>query len=259
MYGFAARWKTTSKSSTKAGLASTSPNGRAKARQLSALVARQARGIALVDPRLLDPAAHRRLGEIELAADLRHRLARAEDQLNVLAFPSRLRHAGLLASTCTVGDALALDNAVAEAFWDRMQVELLNRPSGATGSSGQRDVRVSGGSSRTASAAIRRSGAFRPSTRSSADPSAPGVVIPESRVHASGGRPVVSAEAGRPQFGSREPTVRSSRWPALPQPAPLLHHSWARSSQRPWVGPQADGLRVYSPRGSRADRPKAPR
>ena len=41
------------------------------------------------------------------------------------AFTTRLKDSGLLASMGTVGDAL--DNAVAEAFWARMQVELLNR------------------------------------------------------------------------------------------------------------------------------------
>ena len=42
----------------------------------------EARSPPLVDLGLLDPAAHRRLGEIELVADLRDRLPRALDQLN---------------------------------------------------------------------------------------------------------------------------------------------------------------------------------
>jgi putative transposase len=46
-------------------------------------------------------------------------------QFTSWAFTTRLKDSGLLASMGTVGDAL--DNAVAEAFWARMQVELLNR------------------------------------------------------------------------------------------------------------------------------------
>jgi transposase InsO family protein len=38
---------------------------------------------------------------------------------------TRVKDSGLLASMGTVGDAL--DNAVVEAFWARMQVELLDR------------------------------------------------------------------------------------------------------------------------------------
>jgi putative transposase len=41
------------------------------------------------------------------------------------AFGQRLRHAGLLASMGTVGDAL--DNAVAESFFATLQTELLDR------------------------------------------------------------------------------------------------------------------------------------
>nr|MBA2447240.1 IS3 family transposase [Chloroflexota bacterium] len=41
------------------------------------------------------------------------------------AFTTRAEESGLLASMGTVGDAL--DNAVVEAFWARMQVELFNR------------------------------------------------------------------------------------------------------------------------------------
>jgi putative transposase len=46
-------------------------------------------------------------------------------QFTSWAFTARAKQSGLLASMGTVGDAL--DNAVAEAFWARMQVELLNR------------------------------------------------------------------------------------------------------------------------------------
>ncbi len=46
-------------------------------------------------------------------------------QFTSWAFTRRLRESGLVASMGTVGDAL--DNAVIEAFWARMQVELLNR------------------------------------------------------------------------------------------------------------------------------------
>ena len=46
-------------------------------------------------------------------------------QFTSWAFTTRLKDSGLVASMGTVGDAL--DNAVAEAFWARMQVELLNR------------------------------------------------------------------------------------------------------------------------------------
>jgi len=46
-------------------------------------------------------------------------------QFTSWAFTSRLKDSGLVASMGTVGDAL--DNAVMEAFWARMQVELLNR------------------------------------------------------------------------------------------------------------------------------------
>ena len=46
-------------------------------------------------------------------------------QFTSWAFTSRVREAGLLASMGTVGDAL--DNAVMESFWARVQVELLNR------------------------------------------------------------------------------------------------------------------------------------
>ena len=49
-----------------------------KTRELRELVAAQAGRAALVDPRLLDPAAHRRLGEIELPADLADRFSRGE-------------------------------------------------------------------------------------------------------------------------------------------------------------------------------------
>jgi transposase InsO family protein len=40
-------------------------------------------------------------------------------------FTTRAKESGLLASTGSIGDCF--DNAVAEAFWARMQVELLNR------------------------------------------------------------------------------------------------------------------------------------
>jgi len=46
-------------------------------------------------------------------------------QFTSWAFTTRAKESGLLASMGTVGDAL--DNAVVEAFWARMQVELLNR------------------------------------------------------------------------------------------------------------------------------------
>jgi putative transposase len=46
-------------------------------------------------------------------------------QFTSWAFTTRAKESGLVASMGTVGDAL--DNAVAEAFWARMQVELLNR------------------------------------------------------------------------------------------------------------------------------------
>jgi putative transposase len=46
-------------------------------------------------------------------------------QFTSWAFTTRLKQSGLLASMGSVGDAL--DNAVVEAFWARMQVELLNR------------------------------------------------------------------------------------------------------------------------------------
>jgi transposase InsO family protein len=46
-------------------------------------------------------------------------------QFTSWAFTRRVRDAGLLASMGTVGDAL--DNAVMESFWARVQVELLNR------------------------------------------------------------------------------------------------------------------------------------
>ena len=46
-------------------------------------------------------------------------------QFTSWAFTSRLKDSGLVASMGTVGDAL--DNAVMEAFWARMQAELLNR------------------------------------------------------------------------------------------------------------------------------------
>ncbi len=46
-------------------------------------------------------------------------------QFTSWTFTTRAKESGLLASMGTVGDAL--DNAVVEAFWARMQVELLNR------------------------------------------------------------------------------------------------------------------------------------
>jgi putative transposase len=46
-------------------------------------------------------------------------------QYTSLAFGRRLQQAGLVASMGTVGDAL--DNAVMESFWARMQTELLDR------------------------------------------------------------------------------------------------------------------------------------
>lgn len=46
-------------------------------------------------------------------------------QFTSWAFTTRAKESGLLPSMGTVGDAL--DNAVVEAFWARMQVELLNR------------------------------------------------------------------------------------------------------------------------------------
>jgi putative transposase len=46
-------------------------------------------------------------------------------QFTSWAFTERARKAGLLPSLGTVGDPY--DNAVAEAFWGRMQTELLNR------------------------------------------------------------------------------------------------------------------------------------
>ena len=46
-------------------------------------------------------------------------------QFTSWAFTTRAKESGLLTSMGTVGDAL--DNAVIEAFWARMQVELLNR------------------------------------------------------------------------------------------------------------------------------------
>lgn len=46
-------------------------------------------------------------------------------QFTSWAFTTRAKESGLLASMGSVGDAL--DNAVVEAFWARMQVELLNR------------------------------------------------------------------------------------------------------------------------------------
>ncbi len=46
-------------------------------------------------------------------------------QFTSWAFTTRARESGLLASMGSVGDAL--DNAVVEAFWARMQVELFNR------------------------------------------------------------------------------------------------------------------------------------
>lgn len=46
-------------------------------------------------------------------------------QFTSWAFTDRARRAGLLPSLGSIGDAY--DNAVAEAFWGRLQVELLNR------------------------------------------------------------------------------------------------------------------------------------
>lgn len=51
-------------------------------------------------------------------------------QFTSWAFTERARQAGLLPSLGSVGDPY--DNAVAEAFWARMQVELLNRQRWAT-------------------------------------------------------------------------------------------------------------------------------
>jgi transposase InsO family protein len=46
------------------------------------------------------------------------------------AFTTRAKQSGLLASMGSIGDCF--DNAVAEAFWARMQIELLNRRRWAT-------------------------------------------------------------------------------------------------------------------------------
>ena len=46
-------------------------------------------------------------------------------QFSSWAFSERVRQAGLVPSMGTVGDAF--DNAVIEAFWARLQTELLNR------------------------------------------------------------------------------------------------------------------------------------
>ena len=45
-------------------------------------------------------------------------------QFTSWAFVSRVHDPGLLASMCTVGDAL--DNAVMESFWAQLRVEFLN-------------------------------------------------------------------------------------------------------------------------------------
>ena len=55
----------------------------------------------------------------------RYRRKRSECELKELITPYVAKESGLLASMGTVGDAL--DNAVVEAFWARMQVELFNR------------------------------------------------------------------------------------------------------------------------------------
>ena len=47
------------------------------------------------------------------------------EQFASWAFTTCLKESGLLASMGSIGDCF--DNAVAEAFWARMQVELLNR------------------------------------------------------------------------------------------------------------------------------------
>ena len=46
-------------------------------------------------------------------------------QFSSWAFSERVRQAGLAPSMGTVGDAF--DNAMIEAFWNRLQTELLNR------------------------------------------------------------------------------------------------------------------------------------
>lgn len=52
-------------------------------------------------------------------------------QLTSWAFTQKARHAGLLPSFGTVGDALG--NAMLESFWSSMQIELLNRKKCETG------------------------------------------------------------------------------------------------------------------------------
>ena len=78
------------------------------------------------------------------------------------AFGQRLRHAGLLGSMGTVGDAL--DNAVAESFFATLQTELLDRHRWTTRDASWRRRSSSGSrSSTTSSAATRPSACSTPS------------------------------------------------------------------------------------------------
>jgi putative transposase len=61
-------------------------------------------------------------------------------QFTSWTFTERARRAGLLPSLGSVGDPY--DNAVAEAFWGRMQTELLDRPLAHPRRARERDLRV---------------------------------------------------------------------------------------------------------------------
>ena len=95
----------------------------------------------------------------------RTRLAERDQgsQFNSRAFVRRIVDFGLLPSMGSVGDSC--DNATIEAFWSRMQVELLDRQiSSARIRSGQRHLRASGDSSTIANGVL---GAEYAHTRSS--------------------------------------------------------------------------------------------
>jgi transposase InsO family protein len=78
-----------------------------------------------------------------------------ETQFTAWTFSDRTRKSGLLPSMGTVGDCY--DNAMMEAFWSRMQVELLDTADGERASSSRPPSSNTSRSSTTAGAAIRAS------------------------------------------------------------------------------------------------------
>jgi putative transposase len=187
-------------------------------------------------------------------------------QFTSWAFTSRLRDSGLLASMGTVGDGL--DNAVAEAFWARMQVELLNRSKWRTrvelANAMFEYLEVFHNRQRRHSALGMRTPVEYEILHQT--PSARGVVIPESRVHASGVRPngvrrsgatpsAMPAPCGRASgAGARG---RSSGKPHTPEPrasGTVRKLVWGPATRGPERSPMPGGLPETegSPQGRRA-------